>query len=188
MSRAVSLRNRYPINGTDDNTRIVYLRAPLNYVLDVSGNINSTLAVNLVSSISSFSTNLAPLFQEYRVLSMKLKLFKLNIMKTLNLSGHLFLIPYHSQMPGTMSDPTAVGIGTMRAFPICDEQVHPQLTWKANLDDPAESEFFPTNTALSIGLGGIYVWLDGPVSAAANLVAQGIATWKIEVRGSSILN
>jgi hypothetical protein len=88
----------------------------------------------------------------------------------------LFAIPMHKLLPSSMSTLKALRILNTKKFsPI---QEYSSLTWKRQ-NIPSEMEYHDTDgTSLAHSipeeLGGIYLYCDGPISAASSIVGTAV--------------
>jgi len=104
----------------------------------------------------------------------------------------LYITPYHTDVPGSMNSATAAETLQTRTFSVADPSIK-QVKWVANPMDSAETTFYSTTgTSLAhvipAGLGGIYIYADGPVISAGTAVGTILTTWKLRVRNPYILN
>lgn len=194
-SRSRSRFPRYstPRRSSNDIIRPIYVRYYDNIDLDVSGNISLPIKVQDVENNSNYPTYVHGLFGEVQVLSMKVR-FIANAALVYGQIGMtaLYMTPYHTDVPGTMNSATASETLQTRTYSVADPSIK-TLKWVMNPQDSAETTFYSTTgTSLAhvipSGLGGIYIYSDGPVGSAGTSVGTILTTWKLRVRNPYILN
>lgn len=177
----------------NDIVRTIYLRFYDNIDLDVSGNISVGIKVNDVENNSGYPSYVHALFGEIRILSVKVR-FVANSALVYGQIGMtaLYMTPYHTDVPSSMNSATAAETIQTRIYSVADPSIK-EMRWVADLGNSDEASFYPTtgnslSHVIPAGLGGIYVYSDGPVSAAGTSVGTILTTWKCEVRQPYLIN
>lgn len=187
QSRTRNWMPKYP-SRTDD-IRIIYFRTFAELTLDVAGNVSTNVLVQDVESATDYPLFIGTNYREVRVLSMKVRVFPTGA--PINSTGTTFsplcLREIHCEPPAISYAVMVQNMAT-KMFSPCDTAVK-QTKWVANLSDARENEFYSSaGTGLAhvipSSLGGVQLWMDGPVTSAGSTVGTVVVTWKLEARDS----
>lgn len=179
LSRGYSL-NPYP--HTIEN--IHYIRASLpNQPLDLAGNLDLRIQIADAASTPEFG-QFQVIYQEYKILKMSvwINFFGSFTYNTARNYGTLFAVPYHIAIPASMTHQQALDVIDTKWWASGDPTPKKHV-WTMKQDDASENEFVSTTSAPTTAIGGLYFWMDGPVTAATDTVCDVIVTYKMMFRG-----
>jgi hypothetical protein len=96
------------------------------------------------------------------------------------------MIPYHRELPTTMTNDKASSIATTRTFAPTAKRC--TATWTRIRDSPVENTFYPAQGDilthyLPLSLGGLYLYCDGPAAFAGSFAGVLFVKWHVTFRG-----
>jgi hypothetical protein len=154
---------------------------------DVSGNINKAVLIQDLESPTAYKNTFSVMYEEVRVDKLVVTFYPG--------SDHIYglhdmdatrMTPYHRSLPTSMTNDKASSIQTTRTFSPVAKRC--RMEWNRIPDSPVECTFYPAQGDilthyLPLSLGGVYIYMDGPVAFASSYAGSLFTKWHVTFRG-----
>jgi hypothetical protein len=154
---------------------------------DVAGNLNKPILIQDIESPTLYKNTFSVMYEEIRVDRVEVTFYPG--------SDHIYglhdfdcirMIPYHRELPTSMTNDKASSIAVTRTFAPTAKRCTAE--WRRIPSSPIENTFYPAqgdilNHYLPLGLGGVYLYCDGPAAFAGSFGGALYVRWHVTFRG-----